>query len=70
MSIDDKRLQQLIDYARALSVMAEIGRGNIKDTADILHALEELQALRTFEQAPKPRPKVTPMKKPTPRRVA
>lgn len=44
----DQRLQQLIDYARALAVMARHGRGNLKDTADILRALEELRAYRQF----------------------
>lgn len=46
--MNDQRLQQLIDYARALAVMAKHGRGNVKDTADILRALYELRAWREF----------------------
>lgn len=42
--ITDSRLKELIDYARALHVMAVHGRGNVKDTADIVKALQELQA--------------------------
>jgi lactate dehydrogenase-like 2-hydroxyacid dehydrogenase len=38
------RLQQILDYAKALKVAAQYGRGSVKDTADIVKALEELQA--------------------------
>lgn len=44
------RLQQLIDYAVALALMAENGRGNLEDTADIVRALQELQAMREMER--------------------
>ena len=66
----DSRLQQLVDYAKALEMAAQYGIGNVRDTADIVKALEELQALRTFSVDPKPRPKVTQLKKPQPKKVA
>lgn len=44
----DARLQQLLDYATALKLMAEYGRGNVRDTADIVKALQELQAYRAM----------------------
>lgn len=63
------RLAQLIDYARGLAVMAENGRGNIKDTADIVRALEELQAYHEFlpNVTPMPRPKRSATPTPPPR---
>lgn len=42
----DDRLQQIIDYAKALEQAAKYGIGNVKDTADIVKALQELQAYR------------------------
>lgn len=46
--ISDARLKELIDYARALHVLSLHGRGNVKDTREILDALHELQAAREF----------------------
>lgn len=67
----DDRLQQIIDYAKALEQAARYGIGNVKDTAEIVSALEELQAYRQFDpklrngdfDPPKPKPR-NPQKKP------
>lgn len=40
----DKRLNEILDYARALEQLALNGRGNVADTRDIVKALQELQA--------------------------
>lgn len=40
------RLEQLLDYARALEQCALHGRGNIADTRDLVKALQELEAYR------------------------
>lgn len=71
MEVTDTRLQQLIDYAIALKLMAANGRGNVRDTADIVAALEELQGYRqfaVFDQKPKQKKTNQPM--PRPKRAA
>lgn len=42
------RLQQVLEYAQALEMAAQYGIGNKQDTADIVAALQELQAYRTL----------------------
>lgn len=75
--ISAERLQQILEYAQALEMAAKYGRGNKSDTADIVLALQELQAYRQFDpklrdgdwEPPKPRPRGS-QRSPQQRKVA